>query len=543
MAKKKTKDSDYDPNEDDGALSDEEGEDGDIQTPNGIAETLVNEKKFMVFESAIRQLVNWVRCNTCNESLEVDDELPFGRVKGSMLTLKLECINGHEWVWNSQPLLGKGRDEVPAGNLLASAAMLYSGASYSKVAHMASFMNLEFISQSTMNNHQRDYLFPVVHETWYHEQHTLWDSLVGKQVKLSGDGRCDSPGYSAKYCTYVMMDMDTGKVVDLETVAVTEVGSSNAMEKEGCKRSLNRLKENNVNVTVLCTDRHASIAKMLREDHEDINHQFDLWHLAKSATKKLNAKSKKQECQELGAWLPSVRNHLWWASASCDGDKVELLEKWRSLVYHVTDQHEWGGSQKYHACGHGPLSQEDRESKKWIRVGSAAHEALSDVVNDKRLLNGVNQVNLFCHTGKTEVFNSNVLKFCPKRIHFPYEGMVVRTKLTAIETNHNTDRAQARVKRKAAHSGPVGSLRYKAVCPKAKKKWIAKPIYEKKNYDFVYDMMADVVKRKLLDQKGNSNPLFFNPPAKAVQGNIAPVVNPGKDVLIQTHVTRFGHGN
>ena len=49
-------------------------------------------------------------------------------------------------------------------------------------------------------------------------------------------------------------------------------------------------------------------------------------------------------------------------------------------------------------------------------------------------------------SGKTEVFNSNVLKFCPKRVHFPYEGMVVRTKLTAIKTNRNTGRAQVHVK-------------------------------------------------------------------------------------------------
>ena len=103
-----------------------------------------------------------------------------------MLTIKLDCLQSHQWIWHSRPLLGSGKDAVPAGNLLASAAMLYSGASYTKVAHMAGFMNLEFISQSTMNDHQRDNLFPVVHKTWYHEQRTLWDSLKGTPVMLSG---------------------------------------------------------------------------------------------------------------------------------------------------------------------------------------------------------------------------------------------------------------------------------------------------------------------------------------------------------------------
>ena len=35
-------------------------------------------------------------------------------------------------------------------------------------------------------------------------------------VVLTGDGRCDSPGHCAKYCTYTIMDSTTGKIVDLE---------------------------------------------------------------------------------------------------------------------------------------------------------------------------------------------------------------------------------------------------------------------------------------------------------------------------------------
>ena len=27
-------------------------------------------------------------------------------------------------------------------------------------------------------------------------------------VKVIGDGRCDTPGHNAKYCTYTMMDND-----------------------------------------------------------------------------------------------------------------------------------------------------------------------------------------------------------------------------------------------------------------------------------------------------------------------------------------------
>lgn len=52
-------------------------------------------------------------------------------------------------------------------------------------------------------------------------------------VVLVGDGRCDSPGFSAKYCTYTFMESGTGCVIDTVVVPVTEVNNSNGMEKEG----------------------------------------------------------------------------------------------------------------------------------------------------------------------------------------------------------------------------------------------------------------------------------------------------------------------
>lgn len=531
--KRDLKDFDYNPD------SSESGDssDGEEETDKDFAESCTSEKKFIVFQSCLDELIYSCRCRECGSVLIRDGKTD--QTKGSMLTVNAVCLkHGHPWVWHSQPLLGEGVEAVPAGNLMLSAAMLFSGNSFSKVSQMATFMNLQFISESCKCDHDSAYVFPEVHETWYHEKHALWRSLEGTPVKVSGDGRCDSPGYSAKYCTYVMMDMDSGKIVDIETLSVNETSSSNAMEKEACHRLLNNMTANNLDVKVLCTDRHAGIAKLLRDQYPDINHQFDLWHLAKSATKKLNAKAKHKECQDLAPWIPSIRNHLWWAAASCDGDTIELIEKWRSVVHHTVDRHEWGGSQKYQECQHGPISDEERNGKKWLVEGSEAHNALGDVINDNSIIKGVKQVNLFCHTGKTEVFNSSLLKFCPKRVHFPYEGMVVRTRMAAIENNMNTGRAQARVQHETKNSGPAGSLRFSSVCPKAKKDWVSKPIYEKKDYSFVSGMMTGVLRRKLANKKG-TNQMFFDPPAKAMEQNIAPVENPGKDVVVARHLNRF----
>ena len=42
--------------------------------------------------------------------------------------------------------------------------------------------------------------------------------LAGQVVILAGDGRCDSPGSSDKYCFYTLMDTEMDLVVHMATV-------------------------------------------------------------------------------------------------------------------------------------------------------------------------------------------------------------------------------------------------------------------------------------------------------------------------------------
>ena len=53
------------------------------------------------------------------------------------------------------------------------------------------------------------------------------------------------------------------------------------MEKEGLQHCLNFLKEHDLNVEVLVTDRHKHINKCLREKHSDVKHYYDVWHVTK----------------------------------------------------------------------------------------------------------------------------------------------------------------------------------------------------------------------------------------------------------------------
>lgn len=53
------------------------------------------------------------------------------------------------------------------------------------------------------------------------------------------------------------------------------------MEKEGLHRVLEFMKEKDLKVGILVTDRHQQITKWMREQHPNVKHYFDVWHVAK----------------------------------------------------------------------------------------------------------------------------------------------------------------------------------------------------------------------------------------------------------------------
>ena len=53
------------------------------------------------------------------------------------------------------------------------------------------------------------------------------------KVVLARDGRCDSPGLSAKYCSYIMMDVTNNTILQMITVDKRQVSlRSPNMERE-----------------------------------------------------------------------------------------------------------------------------------------------------------------------------------------------------------------------------------------------------------------------------------------------------------------------
>lgn len=78
---------------------------------------------------------------------------------------------------------------------------------------------------------------------WTDVKGAIHQNFLPTGVTLSGDGRNDSPGHTARYCVYMLMEETQKLVVDLEVVDKRETGGKSAtMEKLALLRLLQRLK-------------------------------------------------------------------------------------------------------------------------------------------------------------------------------------------------------------------------------------------------------------------------------------------------------------
>ena len=155
---------------------------------------------YLVFESAL--LLLFSVCRFClSHTVDVSKV-----INSSFLRVTQKCSNCRlKFVWDSQSFIGC----VPAGNMLASAAILYAGALPTKAIRIFWILNCATITLRKFFHHQKRYLQPAISTIWEREQLSLISSLKEQEKKLalSGDGRADSPGHSAKFGSYTVVDI------------------------------------------------------------------------------------------------------------------------------------------------------------------------------------------------------------------------------------------------------------------------------------------------------------------------------------------------
>ena len=173
----------------------------------------MNEIKYLVFESHLLGL--FTQCRSCHQHCT-------GKIAhhlGSLVCVKQECSHcGYVWTWYSHPFI----KDIPAGNILLSASILLSGSSPAKALRMLKHVNMISIKERTFYDHQRKFLEPAIISVWKEQQATLLANYTSKgPITIGGDGRADSPGHSAKFGSYGIIDLETNKVIHIELVQVS----------------------------------------------------------------------------------------------------------------------------------------------------------------------------------------------------------------------------------------------------------------------------------------------------------------------------------
>lgn len=144
----------------------------------------------------------------CCQKTTVDHKLV-----GTSATVYGKCPLGHKGRFSTSEFDGNG---MAVNNLQAAASALLSGNNFAKIEQFAKFLGLSFISSSTFYRVQRAYCIPAIDEWWQWMRDKLIAQFTDEETVLSGDGQCDSPGFSAKNLCYFLMEVVSGYILEVE---------------------------------------------------------------------------------------------------------------------------------------------------------------------------------------------------------------------------------------------------------------------------------------------------------------------------------------
>ncbi len=90
---------------------------------------------------------------------------------------------------------------------------------------------------------------------------------LGRPISITGDGQFDSPGFSATFCFYSIVEAKTKMIIDFFVAEKTMAEYSAKLEPLAAK-VLARLHKKRVDIRVCTTDRSSQLKKMLNDVNE-----------------------------------------------------------------------------------------------------------------------------------------------------------------------------------------------------------------------------------------------------------------------------------
>ncbi|XP_077323570.1 uncharacterized protein LOC143958002 [Lithobates pipiens] len=454
------------------------------------ADRLVHVRKFLVFESCLDELLQKLTCahgDGCQSVIAGIEK----HIRGTMVTIIGRCFNGHtSCLWQSQPTKGR----TCMGDLIGTAAVLFSGSNIKKVAEMFSLMGVPFVSPKRYSVLQRKYLFPIVDLHWYKEQQQNQNFFLSHPLCLVGNSQCGTFGNGGRFCAYTFLESTTKKVLNLHLVHSTNHKSLMEMERLAFSNCFDTLLDQGFSIETICTAKHRDLQCMMGERYNSVSHKYDIWEYCKGFRKKLTAASRKIGCAKISQWIPELTNHLYYSTCSTSNQVQLVHQKWLSYLYHITGQHSWDDFREFKACAHRPLTPEETDHHPWLSRDSPAYQQVRAIVTDKVLLDDLDNIAMFFHKAQTTLLHSFMVKYRQEQMHFELDALEARIKLAVLAYNHNTQRTQLAVRHHSRCQGGFPASQQTKTVHGNKNYWVAKYVYGTFASAHIFPMISDTLR-------------------------------------------------
>ena len=211
---------------------------------------------FLVDTDCLEQLLQI--CPKCKGDIQKINWDPF---RGASITAKTVCENNCENVeWSSSK---KIRSAAKINFDIATAALV-TGTGTTDITRFMAELGVHLQSRKHIIDLQEAYGFPAVKQIYKKHRSVLVEELKCRDegCNFSGDARFDSPGFSAKFGTYSLMEEESHKVVQFHMAHCRTSPSSVAKEKDGFEACVQALQDEEVRIEGIATDRHPTISQI-----------------------------------------------------------------------------------------------------------------------------------------------------------------------------------------------------------------------------------------------------------------------------------------
>jgi len=496
---------------------------------------LPNKKRVIVEKDLLLKLFQVCNVPGCG-SLVDEDDIKMTTLAAAV-SVTATCCNSHTYHWSTSTKVGEGKKQKFLINVLLASYTLLCGLNISQVVEYFFHLSLDCISRCYFFRIQSNFLHRIIWMSWLFAQKKEIEAVKklkasGTKTALGGDGKFDSPGFSAAYCTYSVQSLVTKKIISLWVAAKHVVKSSAAMEPYAAKTVLRSLVfDHHLHPDSFTTDRSSSMKSMMIEFNEElpadlpkILHLFDIWHWVKAVLKDLWEAAKLKSCEDLSEWIPSIKNQLWWAFRNSVGNLELLRERIASIPGHLMNIHLFPQHKQHTKCSHGPLG-----PKAWLPPDSKAISKVRSALNGYKgcRMTDLEMMVEFTHTGDIECFNALLNKYCSKRFFYSHHSMLARTCLAALDHNLNTDRQQA--------TTSEGLLRFDLIKQRHGKKYYAKTVKEDKDHSW-RELIVSLVIQCIVD---GTRPRVDLPVLDEELSVRQVVAKPAKADAVSAHKTRL----